>query len=536
MAEAAMEQTMLPDGRIELRPEVDAGLGGQLHNEDLAPVPIVKRTWTTYNYFALWVGMAHNIPTWGLAAGLVAIGMAWYQAIFTIMVANIIVLIPMLLNSHAGTKYGIPFPVFARSSFGVFGANLPALIRAGVACGWFGIQTWIGGAAIWTVMSVIFTQLLGAGNFWTTAGKYAIGFGDPVPWTQWISFMVFWAFNIVIIIRGMDAVRRFENWAAPFVLVVAVFLLVWMTVQAGGLGPLVEDHGTLGWGSDFWIKVFPPALMGMIAFWSTLSLNMPDFTRFSGSQRQMAIGQILGLPTTMTIFPLIAVLVTSATIVVYGAPIWDPVALVGKFDNVLVVTLALVALTVATLSVNVAANIVSPSYDFSNLWPSRISFRTGGLITGIIGILIQPWVLISNPNVYIFTWLGFYGGATGAIAGVLIADYWLFRGTRLKLADLYRASGIYRYAGGWNWRAVVALLLGMFIALGGAYSGVDASGAATGPFPAGGILGFLKEPFPFYDYSWVAGLLVSLVSYYLLARFIPAKQAEPTVVQAPQPA
>jgi NCS1 family nucleobase:cation symporter-1 len=502
-----------PDGRHELTPEADAALGvSSLHNADLAPVPITKRTWSTYNYVALWIGMAHNIPTWGLAAGLVALGMAWYQAILTIMIANVIVLAPMLLNSHAGTKYGIPYPVFARASFGVFGANLPALMRAGVACGWFGIQTWIGGGAVFIVRGAIF----GAGSWWTDADKIAIGFGDPEPWTKWLSFAIFWALNIIIIWRGMDAVRRFENWAAPFVLVVAVFLLVWMTIQAGGFGPLVEDHGTVGWGSDFWFKLFPPALMGMIAFWSTLSLNMPDFTRFGKSQRGQAIGQALGLPTTMTLFPLIAVLVTSATIKVYGEPIWDPVALVGKFDNVIVVVLALFTLGVATLSVNVAANIVSPSYDFSNAWPKRISFRTGGIITGVIGILIQPWMLYSNPDTYIFTWLGTYGGATGAIAGVLIADYWYIRQTRLNLGDLYRANGQYRYASGWNWRAVVALALGVVMAIGGSYGG---------PFPADGILPFLKSPFAFADYSWVVGLIVSFVAYALFMRFFPAKEA-----------
>ena len=390
---AMMEQTVLPDGRVELSPEVDAALGqSNLHNDDLAPVPIAKRIWTTYNYLALWVGMAHNVATWTLAAGLVALGMAWYQAIITIMIANIVVLIPMLANSHAGTKYGIPFPVFARASFGVIGANLPALIRAGVACGWFGIQTWIGGGAIYVLLGSIL------GDGWSNAAKISIGVGEfaSQPWTMWLSFLVFWVINILIVLRGMNFIRRFENWAAPFVIVVALFLLIWMASQAGGFGPIVNDAGTLGWGDKFW-PVFWPSLMAMIAFWSTLSLNMPDFTRFGRSQRDQAIGQTLGLPTTMTFFPLIAVLTTSASQVVYGTAIWDPVALTGKFNNPIVVVIALFTLGVATLSANVAANIVSPSYDFSNVWPKRISFRTGGLITGVIGILIQPWNLYSDP-------------------------------------------------------------------------------------------------------------------------------------------
>lgn len=513
MTAASLEQTILADGRVELSPEVDASLGvSQLHNEDLAPVPVQKRTWTTYNYLALWVGMAHNVATWTLAAGLIALGMAWYQAILTIMIANILVLIPMLANSHPGTKYGIPFPVFARASFGVWGANIPALIRAGVACGWFGIQTWIGGGAIFILVG----EVLGDG--WLKAPTISIGFGPfaAQPWTMWLSFLVFWGLNILIIIRGMDTIRRFENWAAPFVMVVAVILLVWMAIAAGGFGPIVDDPGKLGWGSDFW-AVFWPSLMGMIAFWSTLSLNMPDFTRFGRSQREQAWGQILGLPTTMTVFPLIAVLVTSASAVVFGgAPIWDPVQLVGKMDNILVAAFALFTLAVATLAVNVAANTVSPSYDFSNAWPKRISFRTGGLITGVLGIVIQPWNLYSDPKSYIFTWLGTYGGATGAVAGVLIADYWWIRRRHLHLADLYRAEGKYTYAGGFNWIAIVSLLVGIVLAIGG-------SNSANGePFPVDGIIPLLK---PLADYSWVVGLVVSFLVYGILTTLVGNRAA-----------
>ncbi|HEY7527323.1 MAG TPA: NCS1 family nucleobase:cation symporter-1 [Candidatus Limnocylindria bacterium] len=523
MTVAAREERVFPDGRHELTEEADLALADSpLHNEDLAPVPVARRTWTTYNYLALWVGMAHNIPTWLLASGLIALGMDWVQAIMTIAVANVIVLVPMLLNSHAGTKYGIPYPVFARASFGVFGANLPALLRAGVACGWFGIQTWIGGGAVHLLMG----KLLGDG--WTNAPHISLGFGAAAsqPWTLWLSFLIFWAINIFIVVRGMESIRRFENWAAPFILVVAVFLLIWMIIQAKGLGPILNEAGTVGWGSDFWFKLFPPALMGMIAFWSTLSLNMPDFTRFGSSQRAQAWGQILGLPTTMTLFPLIAVLVTSATVIVYGEAIWDPVALTAKFDNPFVVAFALFALGVATLSVNVAANVVSPSYDFSNLVPKLISFRTGGIITGIVGILIMPWNLLATPELYIFTWLGFYGGATGAIAGVLIADYWWMRRTNLRLAHLYRTDeGEYKYAGGWNWRAVAALVIGVLIAVGGAYSA-----PGTGPFPADGFIGFLK---PIYDYSWVAGLLAAFLAYLGLNMISPVGRTVASDVSTP---
>ena len=513
-AQRVGEELVYPDGRHELADDSSIR-DSYLYNKDLAPVPIQQRTWTTYNYLALWVGMAHNLPTYGLAAGLVVLGMAWYQAIITISLANIIVLIPMLLNSHAGTKYGIPYPVFARASFGVFGANVAALLRAGVACGWFGIQTWIGGEALYTLAGSLF------GSGWINASVVA-----GQPWTLWLSFAIFWVLNIAIIVRGINAVRRFENWAAPFVIIVALFLLVWMVTKAGGFGPIVNQNGSLGWGSGFW-KLFFPALMAQIAFWSTLSLNMPDFTRFGKSQRAQALGQTLGLPTTMTLFPLLAVLITSATVTVYGKAIWDPIALTAKFNNPIVIVLALFTLAVATLSVNIAANVVSPSYDFSNLIPKLISFRTGGLITGVLGILIQPWRLYSDPHVYIFTWLGFYGGALGAIAGVLIADYWVMRSTVMKLGDLYRENGEYRYSAGFNWRGLVSLLLGGVLAVGGAYT----APGTTGPFPAKGLIPFLYQPVTLYDYSWIVGLVAAFVCYLVLSAVFPAG----AVRRRPQP-
>ena len=519
MTAATMEEIIHSDGRHELTPETDASLdGSSLHNEDLAPVPLTKRTWTTYNYLALWVGMSINIPSWLLASGLIGLGMSWTQAIFTIFLGNLIVLVPMLLISHAGTKYGLPYPVIARASFGVMGANLPALIRAFVACAWFGIQTWIGGSALFAVVGA----LLGTDSWWTTASKFAVLIGPAQPWTLWLSFAIFWALNIIIILWGMEAIKKFESWSAPFLIVVFLGLMVWMVVRAGGLGPVVDTPGKLGWGADFW-KIFPISLMGMIAFWSTLSLNMPDFTRFGRSQRDQAYGQALGLPTTMTLFPLVGVLTTSATVVVFGDAIWDPVVLTGKLENPIILLLMLVTLALATLTTNVAANVVSPSYDFSNLWPRVISFRTGGIITGIIGILIMPWNLLADEHSYIFTWLGTYGGATGAIAGVLIADYWWLRRSKLKLADLYRRDGVYRYVSGWNWIAVVSLLVGIFFAIGGAYSTPNADGSPSGPFPADGLIPFLKS---FYDYSWVVGLVVAGLLYGVLTLAVGKRTIE----------
>jgi len=487
-------------------------------NPELLPVPIAERTWTTYNYTALWVGMSHNLVTYTLAASLITVGMSPVQALVTIALGNLIVLVPMLLNSHAGTKYGIPFPVFARAFYGVRGANLAALLRALVACGWFGIQTWIGGEGINVVAGKLF------GSWWTGASVVA-----GQQWTLWLAFALFWVIQMAVIWRGMDTLRRFENWAAPFVLAVFLAVLGWVIYRANGVGNLLSQPSSLGWGSHF-LPVFWPSLMAMIAFWATLSLNMPDFTRFSRSQRGQAWGQVLGLPTTMSFFSLIAVMITSGTVVIYGKAIWDPTQLAAKFSNPVIVTLGIVTLLVATVSVNVAANVVSPSYDFSNLAPKVISRRVGGLIAGVVGVVIMPWKLLTDPHVYIFDWLNFYGGILGTVAGVLVAGYWALKRTRLDPADLYRRGGQYWYAGGWSWQAVVATVVGAVLAVGGA----NTPAGTAGPFPADGLIPFLK---PLYDYSWAVGFGTGLVLYLVLAlpsRAAAAKPAAPAAVAAQQ--
>jgi NCS1 family nucleobase:cation symporter-1 len=489
------------DGRVELHDHASIE-HSRLFSEDLAPVPVAKRNWTTYNYAALWISMAHCIPTYMMSSSLISLGMNWWQALITILLGNLIVLAPILLNSHPGTKYGIPFPVFARASYGTFGSNLPAIMRALVACGWFGIQAWIGGQALHTLFNSISPR-------WTNLLGGQIGGHTP---TEWLCFLIFWAMNIYIIYRGMDLLRAVENWAAPFVLVMTACLLGWAVWRAGGLGYLVSHPGKLQTWAQF-KPVFIPSLTAMIGFWATLSLNMPDFTRFGRSQREQAIGQTIALPTTMTIFAAMGVIITSAAAVIYPkspmSDLWDPVKLVGHFSQTSVVAISMFTVVVATLSVNIAANVVSPANDFANLLPKYISFRTGGLITGILGIVFMPWRLLADPSGYIFTWLVTYSGGLGSIAGVLIADYWLVRDKELKLADLYREDGVYRYKAGWNWRAVVATAAGCFFAWIG-----------------------LRVPFfkPLYDYAWFVGFFVAFVLHYALMKIskpeIVARAAE----------
>jgi NCS1 family nucleobase:cation symporter-1 len=480
-----------PDGRVELRPEALGEISqSPLYNEDLAPVPVSRRNWTTYNYAALWISMAHCIPTYMLSSGLISAGMNWWQALFTILLGNTIVLIPILLNSHPGTKYGIPFPVFARASYGTLGSNVPALMRAIVACGWFGIQAWIGGEALNTFFRSIIPG-------WQTLLGGPIGGHTP---TEWLSFLLFWGINIYIIYRGMDLLRKVENWAAPFVLIMTALLLTWALWKANGIGYLLNQQGKFHTLKEFW-PIFIPSLTGMIGFWATLSLNMPDFTRFGKSQRDQVVGQVVALPTTMTVFAAMGVMITSAAIVIYPhmkpEELWDPLKVVGQFQSVAVIAISMFTVVVATLAVNIAANVVSPANDFANAFPKWISFRTGGLITGVIGILMQPWRLLADPSGYIFAWLVGYSGGLGSIAGVLIADYWLVRKKRLQLGDLYRQEGAYTYNGGWNWRAIVATLIGCGLAW------------------IGLIVPALR---PLYDYAWFVGFGAAFITHLLLMR------------------
>lgn len=484
-----------PDGRVELV-DTTAIQQSPLYNRDLAPVPVAARNWTTYNFAALWISMAHCIPTYMLACGLMASGMSWWQAVLTILLGNVIVLIPILLNSHPGTRYGIPFPVFARASYGTLGSNLPALMRALVACGWFGIQAWIGGEALHT----LFTSLIPA---WPTL--LGAGFGGHTT-TEWLSFLVFWSINVYIIYRGMDLLRRVENWAAPFVLVMTIVLLIWAVSKAGGFGPLLAQPGKLNSLASF-LPVFIPSLTAMVGYWATLSLNMPDFTRFGRGQREQIVGQVAALPTTMSLFAMMGVMITSATVIIYGETIWDPIKLVGRFHQPLVVAISMFTAVVATLAVNIAANVVSPANDFANAFPRLISFRSGGLIAGVLGIVMQPWRLLADPSGYIFAWLVGYSGGLGSIAGVLIADYWVVRRRELVLEDLYLPAGAYRYARGWNWKAVVATLAGCALAWGGL------------------VVPLLR---PLYDYAWFVGFAAAFGLYVVLSGGTAATAAPAT--------
>lgn len=470
-----------------------------LYSEDLAPADNSKRTWGTWNYAALWISMSLCIPTYMLASSLIEGGMNWWQAILTIFLGNTIVLIPMILNGRAGTKYGIPFPVFARASFGVRGANIPAMLRAIVACGWFGIQTWIGGFAVYQMLRVWIPELDNLPEVFPELFGLHTG---PA-----ITFFLFWLINMYVVYLGVDSIKKLLVFKAYFLPAAALALLFWAISASDGLGPILAQPSKFATSSEFWHYFFP-ALTGMVGFWATLSLNIPDFTRYAKSQKAQVNGQIIGLPPSMTLFAFIGVVVTSATAIIYGHTIWDPVVLAGKFESKILVSVTMIAIAISTLATNIAANIVSPANDFANLSPSKIDFRKGGYITGIIGVIILPWKLIADPSGYIFTWLIAYSSLLGPVGGIMIADYYFVRGQKLNLKDLYETKGEYTYRNGFNMSAIIALILGILPNGPGFLTTVGL--VNTDLFPE-----WLSH---LYNYAWFVGFGVSFAVYYILMK------------------
>ncbi|MEO7497322.1 MAG: NCS1 family nucleobase:cation symporter-1 [Massilia sp.] len=487
----------------------DLSANTQLWNADLAPTTAAQRTWRWYHFAALWVGMVMCIPAYTLSASLIEGGMSAWQAVVTVFLANAIVLLPMLLIGHAGTKYGIPYAVLARASFGTTGARIPALMRAIVACGWYGIQTWFGGSMIYTLLGVMQGHPIG---------------GDPlgglgINGAQLLCFLAFWAIQFWYIVHGMDAIRKLETYTAPLKIVICFVLLGWVYNKAGGFGPLLDQPSQFVEGGkkagQFW-SAFWTSLTAMVGFWATLALNIPDFTRFAKTQRDQVLGQSVGLPVPMGLLAMMAVIVTSATVVLYGKALWDPVDLASRMTGGAVL-LALIVLLVDTVSVNLAANLVGPAYDFSSLAPRLISYRAGGYITAGIALVMMPWKILESTQGYIFTWLIGYSALLGPIAGILIIDYYLIRKTELNVDQLYRHDGQYSYSGGWNLVAIIAFLAGVL---------PNIPGFLNAAFPA--VFPNVGNAFKtIYTYAWFVGIAISALVYGIImkSRSMPSMKA-----------
>lgn len=547
---------------VELHEDLSSS---HLYSEDLAPVPPNKRTWNKWHLAALWVGMAVCIPTYLLASYMIGAGMTWLESLIIIGVANLIITIPMVLNGHAGVKYGIPFPVIGRSSFGIKGIHLASIVRAIVACGWFGIQTWIGGLAIYAIFNAM-GGVQGVPEL--TTGKFAC-------------FGIFWLINIYFIWKGTESIKWLEEYSAPILIAIGIFLIGWGATTAGGFGVVLKQSQQLQVpavvlqpeGDQYTLELNPlkdkdgkvkaneyllesPTIKGqwqplpagemtfdaigieglkvkfrndnhtssavvatiatpesnrlgeklwsyilwltiMVGFWATMSLSIADITRYAATQKAQVSGQFIGLPGTMMLYSFVGIFVTCAAIINFDdvlvgndAP-WDPVSLLAKFNNPTVVIISQIFMLIATLSTNIAANVIAPANAFSNLMPKRISFRTGGVIAGLIGIAICPWLIMDEiSNILIFV-----SGLLGPVLGIMLADYYAVRKTNIDLPALYKPGSRYNYKAGFNPAAMIALAAGVGIALVGYY------------VPAWSAL---------YKLSWFSGFAVSFVLYYLL--------------------
>jgi nucleobase:cation symporter-1, NCS1 family len=416
----------------------EASVNTDLWNDDLRPCTRAEHFWGASRFASLWIGMCLCIPTYSLASGMITLGMNWWESVLTIFVGSCVVLVPILLVAHAGTRYGFPYPVFARLWFGTRGAHVPALARAVIGAGWFGINSWFGGQALDAIVSRVLPA-------WTALGPHVF-----------VAFGLFWLLNVGIAMRGPQAIGRLAAFAAPTLAVAALALFAWGITAAGGVGPMLSAPATIH-GGAFWAAFFP-SVIGVVAFWATLALNIPDYSRYAVSQRAQLRGQLV-MPFVMAIFSFIGIAVTSATLAVYGKALWNPVELIVKFPTI-VVLIGGVIVILSSITINVGANVMAPARAFENLWPSRITFAGGAILTGLLALLMQPWYVLSTFATYVFTWLGTYGTLLGPFDGIAIADYWLVRELRLDLFQLYSRSGRYDYAGGWNLRAIEALIVG----------------------------------------------------------------------------
>ncbi len=540
-----------------------------LYSKDLAPIPKSERTWGLWDMTAIWIGMAVCIPTYLLASYMIKSGLNWIEALVIIALGNLIITIPMVLNGHAGVKYGIPFPVIGRASFGTKGIHIAAVVRGIVACGWFGIQTWIGGLAFYA----IWHALMGS------SPEIGLDFG------KFVGFALFWLLNVYFIWKGTESIKWLEKFAAPILIGIGIGLIIWGASEVGSMSKVLAQSQQLGQssavidetgqtiklfpvkditgnikateyalskhaeGSDtptwipineygqtfqlsgseqaptavfrndsfisspvmastiatptgFWDKIwlYLLSLTAMVGFWATMAISIADITRFTATQRNQVLGQFIGLPGTMALFSFVGIFVTCAAVVIFpdvlianDAP-WDPVSLVGKFESPAVVIIAQIFMIIATLSTNIAANVIAPANAFSNVSPTRISFRSGGMITAIIGIIICPWWILNE----ISGLLVFVSGLLGPVLGILICDYFIIRKKILDVNELFRVDGIYSYnKTGYNHAALIALAAGVLVALIGYW------------VPA---LSFL------YTLSWFIGFLIAFVLYYLLMK------------------
>ncbi|KAJ0463183.1 putative purine-cytosine permease [Helianthus annuus] len=472
-----------------------------LINEDLAPTKPSQRTYSGWEMASLWVGLVVGVPTYYLAGSLVDLGMAWWQGILTVVAANIITFIALGLTGHPGTRYGIPFPVLARSAFGIRGAHIPTLLRGLVACGWYGIETWIGGEAIFLLLPNSIKNS---------------SFSNSIPWLgtsplEFACFLVFWFLQLVAVLKGMDGIRELEKYSAPILILLTSCLVIWAYVNAGGFGRILSMSSRLS-SSEFWALFFP-SLTANVSFWATLALNIPDFTRYAKSQKDQIIGQA-GLPILMGAFTFVGLAVTASTQVIFGRTISNPIQLLGEIGGFGTMIISIFGITLATITTNIAANVVAPANALVNVSPSVFNFQRGALLTALLGIVFQPWRLLQSSESFVYTWLVGYSALMGPIAGIILADYYLVKGRNLRVNDLYTLNpvGNYFYYKGYNLEAVGALVIGILPVIPGFLQKIG----TLNPIP--------ELLMTIYNNAWFFGFFSSGIVYCILSVLKPTKQ------------
>lgn len=460
----------------------DSLVGSKYFNEDLAPTSFEKRNWSAYNIACCWVGMNVCIPAYQMASSAITMGLSWWMALLLVLLGNLIILIPIQLNSHVGTKYGIPFPVFARLSFGLRGAQVPSVLRSILGAGWTGILIWTGAESLQVAMCVLFPA-------WSS---FAAG--------KWIMFAIFWGLNIGIAYAGDSVMKKFESFSAPILGIVCGSLFVWAiyaTIKNGYsfVSPLTSIHIPM---EDSFANVFVACLVANIAFYSTWALNIPDLSRFAKSQKAQMKGQLFGMPTSMFLIAFIGVYVTGASKLVFGEAMWDPNTIIEAIGSPIGALMGAFGISLATLTTNVTTNILPPANGIANLFPSKITFKRGVLITGIIVVIMQPWKLVSDPSGYIYDWLGTYGALTGPVASIFIYDYFILRKQKISLLELYKErESRYWYKNGFNMRALFAWIAAIILP----------------------ILGKFIPVFHIFSmYGWIVSFLLGFVFYPLFMK------------------
>ncbi|KAH7553479.1 hypothetical protein ACOSQ2_030105 [Xanthoceras sorbifolium] len=476
-----------------------------LTNDDLKPTTVSQRTFSWLEMASLWIGLVVGVPTYYLAGSLVDLGMAWWQGIATVVAANLILLVPLVLTGHPGAKYGISFPVLARSSFGIRGAHVPTLLRALVGCGWYGIETWIGGEAIFLLLPKFIKQ--------------SSSLSQSLPWLgtsplEFACFIAFWLAQLTIVWRGIEGIRDLEKYSAPILIALTSSFLLWAYLKAGGFGHMLSISSRLS-SSEFW-SLFFPSLTANISFWATLALNIPDFTRYAKSQTDQVLGQA-GLPIFMGAFTFVGLAITCSTQVIFGRVISSPIQLLEQIGGITTMILGIVGISLATITTNIAANVVAPANALVNLSPSRFTFRRGALLTALLGIAFQPWRLLQSSESFVYTWLVGYSALLGPIGGIILADYYLIRRAKLSIKDLYSLSphGAYYYSGGYNLAAIAALIMGILPVVPGLLQKV-------------GLISTVPETLVIiYNNAWFFSFFSAGFLYWFLSRFNGKQEAPP---------